>query len=389
MRPAASAAFAALLALAGTEALGQVPLRPGVASTLTWRGEEQARGFRSMETIYRTATVRAGSNVRALPAAARQIAPTITLDGRSVSLDDYMRANRVSGVLAIKNGQIVLEKYGLGRTAKDRWVSFSVTKSITSTLVGAAIQDGKIASLDAPVSDSLPDLKGSAYEGVTVRQMLTMSSGVKWNEDYADPNSDVARSSLTRPEPGRNAIVSYLAKLPRERPAGAAFHYNTGETDLVGVMVSQATGKPLAEYLSEKIWRPFGMEQDGAWLVDPSGHERGGCCISMTLRDYGRFGLFMLENGVAGGRRVLPPGWVAEATSAQIRNGAPDPGYGYFWWLEPNGYAAKGIFGQGIYVYPADQLVVVFNSAWPAADEDSAWAAQSAVAAAIRAAAVR
>jgi len=213
-----------------------------------------------------------------------------------------------------------------------------------------------------------------------------MSSGVKWNEDYADPNSDVARAGQTPAEPGRNPIVSYLARLPRVHEPGASFHYNTGETDLVGILVSKATGKGLAQYLSEKIWRPFGMEQDAAWMVDPAGQERGGCCISMTLRDYGRFGQFMLDDGIAAGRRVVPRGWVQTATSPQIRTGAPPEGYGYFWWIQPRGYAAEGIFGQAIYVFPRDRLVVVFNSAWPAADDDIDWIAQAAAAESIRAA---
>ena len=382
-------AVAALAAFAGFDASAQAPLKPGVTSLLTWRGEEQARGFRDIEHLYATNTVRRGPKVRALPVAARPIAPTLAIGGKPVSVDAYMSASRVSGLLAIKDGRIVLERYGLGRGPQDRWTSFSVAKSITSTLVGAAIQDGRIASLDDPVSRYVEDLKGSAYERVSIRQMLTMSSGVKWNEDYADPNSDVARAGRTPAEPGRNPIVSYLSKLPRAEEPGAKFHYNTGETDLVGILVSKATGKGLAEYLSEKIWRPFGMEQDAAWMTDLSGQERGGCCISMTLRDYGRFGQFMLEDGMANGRRVVPSGWVQTATSPQIRKGAPPEGYGYFWWIQPRGYAAEGIFGQAIYVFPRDRLVVVFNSAWPAADNDADWAAQAAAAESIRAAAAK
>lgn len=370
-------AFAA--GLVASTAAAQLPLTEQAGNLLTWRGEEQAKAFRDIERLYKTETVKRGPSVRPLPLAERQIAPA--------GIDDYMREHRVSGLLAIKDGKIVLEKYALGRTLQDRWTSFSVAKSITSTLVGAAVQDGSIKSLDEPVSRYVEGLKGSAYDGASIRQLLTMSSGVKWNEDYADPNSDVARSSQSPADGKLNPIVAYLARLPREHPAGARFHYNTGETDLVGILVSQATGKSLSQYLSEKVWGPFGMEQDAIWMVDQSGHERGGCCISMTLRDYGRFGLFMLEDGVAGGRRVLPPGWVSQATTAQIKAGAPALGYGYFWWMQPHGYAAEGIFGQAIYVFPDDKLVVVFNSAWPEADADASWAAQARVAEGVRRAA--
>jgi CubicO group peptidase (beta-lactamase class C family) len=365
---------AAALTLAAP-ALAQVPLKPGTPSILVWRGDEQARGFRSIETTYRTHVIRRGAHVHPLPVAARQIAPTFAFKGRTWSVDDYMRAYRVSGLLVIKDGQIVLERYGLGRGPRDRWTSFSVAKSLTSTLVGAAIADGKIAGLGAPVTDYVPQLKGSAYEGVTVRQMLMMSSGVKWNEDYADPKSDVAQAGARVTEPGVDPMVSYLRKLPRARPPGSKFHYNTGETDLVGILVSNAVGMPLADYASAKIWRPFGMEEDGAWLTDAAGRERGGCCISMTLRDYGRFGEFMLGGGVAGGKRVVPAGWVAEATRVEIADGYPG-GYGYFWWVDlPDAYEAEGIFGQSISIFPKARVVVVQNAAWPSAwgeDEDAA-----------------
>jgi CubicO group peptidase (beta-lactamase class C family) len=152
-----------------------------------------------------------------------------------------------------------------------------------------------------------------------------------------------------------------MRRLPREAPPGSKFVYKTGETDLAGILLSNAVGEPLAQYLSEKIWKPYGMEQDGVWVTDVAGHERGGCCISMTLRDYGRFGLFTLNSGRAGGHSVLPPGWMKDATSPHVTL----PPYGYFWWLIPGGYEAEGIFGQTVSMFPADHLVVVINSAWP------------------------
>ena len=185
-----------------------------------------------------------------------------------------------------------------------------MTKSITSTLVGAAIQDGKIKSIDDPVTPYIPQLAGSAYEGVKLRQLLTMSSGVKWNEDYADPNSDVARAGAAILEPGVNPIVSYMKTLPRANEPGTKFTYNTGETDLVGILLSNAVGKTLSQYASEKLWQAYGMERDATWIVDRAGHERGGCCMSMTLGDYARFGQFMLDGGIARGQQILPDGWI-------------------------------------------------------------------------------
>nr|MEA2798539.1 hypothetical protein [Phenylobacterium sp.] len=330
-------AAVAVLSLGAAPGHAQVPLDPtshaAIASILTWSPEQQASGYRTIEKIFKTNTVKRGASVHPLPVAARQIDPTFTYDGTTWTIDAYMKAYRVSGLLVLKDGQIVLEKYGLGRKPTDRWTSFSVAKSVTSTLVGAAIQDGWIKSLNDPVTRYIPELKGSAYEGVTVRQMLMMSSGVKWNEDYTDPKSDVAQAGGSVTEPGVNPMVGYLRKLPRAHPPGSTFNYNTGETDLVGVLVSKATGEPLAQYASEKIWRPYGMEQDAIWMTDPGGQERGGCCISMTLRDYARVGLFIAGGGMADGKRIVPPGWVAAATKREIDNGQQAPaGYGYFWW---------------------------------------------------------
>ncbi|HEY2358491.1 MAG TPA: serine hydrolase [Phenylobacterium sp.] len=384
--------LAAAAAIVATAAHAQVALdasKPrAIASILTWTPEQQATGYRSIETIFKTHTIKRGDTVHPLPAAEKQIDPSFTYKGKTWTTDDYMKAYRVSGVLVLKDGKVVLEKYGLGRKPTDRWTSFSVAKSVTSTLVGAAIQDGKIKSLNDPITRYIPELKGSAYEGVTVRQMLMMSSGVKWNEDYTDPNSDVAKAGGSVTEPGINPMVSYLRKLPRANKPGTKFNYNTGETDLVGVLVSKATGEPLAQYASEKIWQPYGMEQDAVWMTDPGGQERGGCCISMTLRDYGRLGLFIAGGGVADGKPIVPPWWVGQATKVEIANGQPAPaGYGYFWWIRPNhSYEAVGIFGQSVTTFKKEHLVIVVNSAWPAATGKELSAARNAFFEGVRAA---
>jgi len=379
-------------AVAAGSAQAQVALDPKspppIASILTWTPEQQATGYRTIEKIYRTHTIKRGRTVHPLPMAAKQIAPTFTYKDRTWTTDEYMAAYRVSGILVLKDGRILLEKYALGRKPSDRWTSFSVAKSVTSTLVGAAIQDGKIKSLNSAVTDYIPELKGSAYEGVSVRDMLMMSSGVKWNEDYTDPKSDVNQAGGSVVEPGVNPMVSYLRKLPRANRPGTRFNYNTGETDLVGVMVSKAVGKPLADYASEKIWQPYGMEQDAIWMTDPGGQERGGCCISMTLRDYGRLGLFIAGGGKAGGRQIVPPEWTSYATRVQIVDQEPSPaGYGYFWWIRRNGsYEAVGIFGQSVTTFKSEGLIIVVNSAWPAATGRELSAARTAFFEGVRAA---
>lgn len=379
----AAMALVSVLAAEAPAAAADPPLPPGGAAILTWTPEQQAWGYRNMEKIAPVRVIRRGNSVHALPHAAVQIDPTFKSGDDTYDTARYMHEFRASGVLVLKNGAIVLERYGLGRKPTDRWTSFSVAKSVTSTLIGAAIKDGKIGGLQDPVTRYIPELKGTAYEGVTVRQLVTMTSGVKWNESYTDPNSDVAKVGLSILESGVNPVVSYMRRLPREAKPGTKFVYKTGETDLAGILLSNAVGKPLAQYLSEKIWRPYGMEQDAVWVEDVAGHERGGCCISMTLRDYGRVGQFMLDHGVAGGHEVLPPGWTEDATTAHVT----EPPYGYFWWIIPGGYEAEGIFGQTLSVFPDEHLVVVINSAWPAAWSRAIDAMRMKYLAAVRAAA--
>ncbi len=353
-------------------------------SVLSWTPKQQAWGYRHIEDAFPVKVVARGTTVRELPKAAQEISPTWTWQGKAQTIATYMKAMNTSGLLVLHDGKIVLERYGLGRTPQERWTSFSVAKSVTSILVGAAIADGKITSLNDKVSTYLTELKGSAYDDVSVRQLITMTSGVKWNEDYQDPNSDVARVGLQIDEPGVNPVISYMRKLPRAHPPGTKFVYNTGETDLTGLLVSTAVGKPLSTYLSEKIWQPFGMEQDAVWMTDQGGHERGGCCLSMTLRDYARLGQFLLEDGVAQGKPMVPERWVELATSYQNDFGK-ERGYGFFMWIIPGGYAAEGIFGQQIYVFPQDKLVIAVNSAWASADKDLDWIAQEQMARAVRA----
>ena len=370
----------ALFAAATAWADDAPPPNDSLSRILFWTPAQQELGYRTIENIFPTRVIKAGGSAYPLPSAPGAFDVSYDFKGAKWTTDTFMKENRIAGLLVLKDGRIVLERYGLGRTAQDRWTSFSVGKSVTSTLIGAAIKDGYIKSLDAMVTDYLPGLKGSAYEGVTIRHLLTMTSGVKWNEDYADPQSDVAQFALGKPGPdGENPIVAYMAKLPREAAPGTKFVYKTGESDLIGVLLARATKMHPADYLSQKIWSKFGMEQDGIWMLDRAGEELGGCCISMTLRDYGRFGLFILNGGVAGGEQVVPADFLAQATSSQVRSDFGDYGYGFQWWIQPDGaYKASGIFGQSIYINPAEKLIIVTNSAWAHAYEPELYASHDA-----------
>ena len=338
---------------------------PTDRNVLFWSVDERDAAFRALDAIpvlSEARVIEAGDTVYPLPEG-----DPIDLD---FDVDAYMANQRTSGLVIIHDGKVVLEKYGLDFGPEGKWTSFSVAKSLTSTMVGAAVKDGAIKSLDDKVSAYIKGLEGSAYDDVTIRQLLTMTSGVRWNEDYTDPKSDVALFNEHKAEDGLDATVSYMRKLPREAPAGEKWVYKTGETNLIGVLVSEATGKPLAEYLSEKVWKPFGMEQDATWLLGSTGHEISGCCIQASTRDFARFGLFILGGAVADGNKVVPDDWLPAATTRQADIGAPGRGYGYQWWTNDDGsFAAQGIFGQGIFIDPARNLVIASNSNWPTATD--------------------
>ncbi|HNW19146.1 MAG TPA: serine hydrolase [Sphingorhabdus lacus] len=338
---------------------------PTDANVLFWNTAQRDAAFRAMDRIpilAKSHIIESGDDVYPLP---KGTPITIGTD-----VDAYMKAQRTAGLVIVQDGKIRMEKYGLGFTGNGKWTSFSVAKSFTSTLVGAAIKDGYIKSIEDKVSTYIPDLKGSAYDDVTIRQLLTMTSGVKWNEDYADPKSDVALFNQHKAKDGMDVTVSYMRTLPREAPAGTKWVYKTGETNLIGVLVSSATKKNLSEYLSEKVWVPFGMEQDGSWLLGSTGHEISGCCIQASTRDYARFGLFIMGGAKVNGVSIVPDDWIAPATSKQADIGAPGKGYGYQWWTYDDGsFAAQGIFGQGIFIDPARRLVVASNSNWPKATD--------------------
>ena len=365
--------FAALALLAATPAFGQAVVSPDVpidpksvdglrkigAQVLFWSQAQRDANFPHMEKLFPGHIVKAGPKVRPLPEGRPLPVP-------AAEIDAYIAANNVAGLIVVQGGKVRLERYARGYGMDGRWTSFSVAKSFTSTLVGAAIRDGYIRSVDEPVTKYIPDLAGSGYDGVTIAQLLTMTSGVRWNEDYTDVKSDVARMFLEAVPAGQDPTVYYMKNLPRETAPGSKWVYKTGETNLIGVLVQRATGKPLATYLSDKVWKPWGMESDAFWMVGPSGHEVSGCCLSVSLRDYARMGMFALS----GGKGVVPAGWFAEATRPHADIGDPGSGYGYQWWTYPQGrFGAVGIFGQVIRIDPKTRTVVVMSSAWPKATD--------------------
>lgn len=355
------------------------------ANVLATTPENQAATFRNIDRLGPVRAIRRGSRVLALPPHATQLAGDMPYDftGASQSIDSYFARNRTAGLLILKDGQIALERYAMGNDERARWTSFSTAKSMTATLAGAAYHERAIRELDETVETYVPALRGSAYEGVTIRNVLRMCSGVAWNETYsADGDNDIARLAAATAGDQPGALMELMRTRPRAAEQGTKFNYSTGETFVLGAIVAGATGKHLADYYSEKIWAPLGMEADGYWQLDATGGlAAAGYGVSATLRDYARFGQFILNDGMIGETRVLPQGWrnlAGQPDNPTTQHGLLEPGYplgyGYQWWSLPIGanalpnhneaFTAEGIFGQFIYVNPIERVVAVVWSAW-------------------------
>lgn len=365
----------AILALAGCNTLENYPASPPVVtqvlpqemasldpanSILFWSDERRSAAFRDMENSFVGLNVAPANVVRQLPRGDALDAET------AAAIRSFMKDTQAAGVMVLQDGRVRFEEYGLGLKPDERWTSFSVAKSFTSTLLGAAITDGFVAGLDQQVVDVIPELKGTAYDGVTIGQVATMTSGVGWVEDYTDPNSDVAKMLAVEAVPGELQVITYARTLKRVAPPGEKWVYNTLETNLLGLIVEEATQMPLANYAASKIVEPAGLAGDMFWMQDLSGGNIGGCCISLRLSDYARFGQFALE----GGHGTVPDGWFTDAGKPHVSFAprAPGFGYGYQWWAYPNGaYGAQGIFGQAITIVPEKRLVVAVVSNWPTA----------------------
>lgn len=349
---------------------------------LLWSPNIQAEAFLNWDRIWATRTIARGIP-KPLPQAANPLDITFERGGRILTINDLMRWEFVSGLLVVKDGEIKLERYAMGLNAERCWQSSSMVKSLAAILIGAAVQDGAIRSIGQPITDYLPEFRDTSYEGVTIMDLLQMASGVEWIENTDDLKTDVAEHYIKVIAARRpNYILDYLRTRPRANPRGTQFYYNTGDTFLLSHILSRATGMKVADYCSEKLWKPMGFEQDGFFILDSdNGHEVVGSCCGASLRDYARWGLFMLADGVVDGKRVVPEGWVKASTNPTAPNFAFDfggergvaggadsayKGYGYLWWVREGGdFQALGSYGQWIYVSPANNTVIVILGAVP------------------------
>ncbi len=305
--------------------------------------------------------VRKGATVRPFKRAAQEPA---------LDLDHFLERNRNTGLLVLKDGEILAERYQYQRTAEHRFYSASMAKTVVAMLVGIALHEKKIQSIDDRAEKYLPALKGHPYGETPLRHLLTMSSGVKFSELYDRKDDASTLVMLTLRQRSSGGVATVLPFATRNVPPGTRFSYASGDTQVLGLALRAAIGRPLAEYLSEKIWQPMGAEADASWLVDRGGYEAAYCCLNATLRDWARFGWLLAGYGSLDGKQIIPEAWVGAASAPdaphlRVGRATRFNGYGYQTWLihpDKRMFAALGVRGQAIMVDPKSKLVVVHTA---------------------------
>ena len=369
---------------------------PPPKDMLTWDQHSRVVGFRNGYRLYQGDVFHTlGAQPYPLPQASRALPPLhYSMDGHNYDIEDFLRRQSVTGLLILKNGQIAYEYYGSGNTDRTLWTSRSVAKSVVSVLVGIAIKEKFISSVTDPITRYLPELKDTAWHGVSLQDLLRHTSGVAWNENYADPKSDFADMTRCEAGPEPYACLMKLVSSVKRRPgvkSGEVWSYNTGGAWLVGCVLERATGMTIAHYLETRVWSRYAMQHDGVWHALVKGKaDMGGHGFNATLRDWGRFALFVAGGGkLPSGQLLLPTDWLEQSTTWTQAKGSvtpttPDGQYGYQWWLSavdpgrPGAAAAnqtarqtfwaQGIYGQALAIDPAERLVMVQWSTWKAAE---------------------
>jgi len=342
-----------------------------IGTRATWYYNENVRvgSFSNLEKILPVYTLKHGAPAP-LPKAAGAPRIEYRFDQQSFSLDDFLAHQRVTGFLLIRNGQVLAERYQYDRSAENRFVSHSMAKSIVSLAVGMALAEKKIASLDDTIAKYVPKLAGNPYGETTIRNMLRMSSGVPFREVY-DGNDDLAKFARLRAS--SDSVTALRAFTTREVEQGNRFHYASNQTVALTVLMHSVTGTTLSEYLTPRLWQPMGAEADATWAKSRDGTETGSGAFNATLRDYGRLGILLANDGEVGGKQIVPREYLLDATdwrrqpeAFRPKNATPFFGYGYQFWLFPGEkrrFALLGVYGQSIFVDPELKLVMVITAA--------------------------
>jgi CubicO group peptidase (beta-lactamase class C family) len=338
-------------------------------------GEPQHDTLSRMKDFFPTGEMKASSSPVQIPeGAAIELPQNYEFDGKTRSTEEFIVDTDTSALLVLKDGAVCLERYLLTGGRDVQWMSFSVAKSFISALIGIAVEDGSIASIEDPISDYVPSLRGSAYDGVRIVDVLQMSSGVRWDENYSDPDAEI--HGFNEVMAGKGSFENFLAGMQREREPGTVCLYNSADTQALGLLLVKATGRSISDYMQEKLCEPLGMEAPGYWLLDCDGLEMAAGGVNLTARDFARIGELFRNKGQWNGQQIIPQSWA----SASVTPGAPHVmpgevvvgdhnfslGYGYQWWIpagERGEFSAIGIYNQFVYVDPSRGVVIVKLSA--------------------------
>lgn len=349
-----------------------------LASLMGSGTHSRAELFARVSTLVDIRRMPASSRPRPWPRGEELTLPSLFDCGdTSITTEHFLEGTETAALLILVDGAIRHEEYRRTGGIDVPWISMSVAKSFVSALVGIAVADGSIRSVDDPISDYIAVDPGSAYDGVRIRDVLRMSSGARWNEDYVDPESDAARIARATSYPG-GSLDEFIAAMTPELPPGQVCRYNSADTQALGTLVARATGRRLSDYMAERLLEPLGATAPGAWLIDPRGREHAFAGLTLTARDYARLGELYRLDGRWEGRQVLPSSWVEEsllieddihAPGRPVVGGEPRSlGYGYQWWIDPGdrrSFSAIGVYNQYIHVDPPTRSVIVKLSANP------------------------
>lgn len=281
----------------------------------------------------------------------------VTVKGKKVPFDDFLDKNKTVAFLVIRKDSILFEHYVKGYSRESVVPSFSAAKSVVSILIGCAIEDGYIASVDESITNYIPELSERGMDHVTIKHLLQMTSGIKFNESYINPFGHAAAYYY-----GRN-LRKQIFKMKLEDEPGTKFHYKSGDTQVLGLILERALKtRPITAYLQEKLWTPLGMEYDASWSLDrkDDGLEKTFCCLNAVALDFAKIGRLYLNYGNWNGQQIVPEAWVRESTRQDTSDGSASH-YQYQWWLisDEGDYMAQGILGQYVYIHPEKELIIV------------------------------
>ena len=335
-------------------------------------GEEQYQNLNRVYEIFPTSKLSHSSKPLVFKKGAPLELPSnFIFEDKVVKVDEYLSRTDTSALLILKDGKISYENYWLTGGKNVQWISMSVAKSFISALIGIAIDQGHIKSLEDEVTDYVPQLKNSAYDNVRIKDILQMSSGASWNEDYSDPNSDINRSSKIFAIGG--SLDEFSASLKKELKPGSYNRYNSTDTQVLGMLLREATRTSVTKYMQEMLWHPMGAQDSGYWILDSKNMEMAYAGFNATARDYAKLGELYRLGGKINGKQIIPRDWVKASVKPDAPHLMPGDnplsdfplGYGYQWWVPDlsGDFSAIGVYNQFIYVSPKSNIVIVKLSA--------------------------